>query len=295
MKILIIGGTGFIGRELSSFLQEMGDEVYIASRSPEKVKAPYSAIRWPLVDRELPQVEGVINLAGETINQRWTKGAKERILASRVETTRRLVSYIREGVLKPEVVINGSAVGFYGTKAMDSLTEDSPPGDDFLAEVTKAWEQEAEWLDSLDVRLVKARIGLVLGVTGGALPRMLLPYKLFVGGKLGTGRQWVSWIHMRDLVRLFAYCLRNTELKGAVNFTAPHPVTMDTLGKTIAKLLDRPHWLSAPSWAIRFILGEMSDLILKGQQVIPEKALAAGFKFEYPELEQALIDILGKK
>ena len=203
-----------------------------------------------------------------------------------------MVEYIREGVLKPKVVINGSAIGYYGSSSTDRLTEDSPAGNDFLAEVVQAWEKEAETLVGLGVRLIKARIGLVLGLGGGALPNMLLPYKLFLGGNLGTGKQWVSWIHLHDLVRLFAYCLSKTDLEGAINFTAPNPVQMETLGKTIGQVLCRPHWLPAPSWALRLILGEMSDLILKGQRVVPDKALAAGFHYEYPQLGQALEDLL---
>lgn len=293
MNILIMGGSGFIGTQLSKHLQELGHHVFVGTRSPEKLNAAYPTIAWPLDEtQDYSQIEAVINLAGETINQRWNRSAKERIIQSRVETTRLLVHYISEGILKPKSVINGSAIGYYGTSTQDALTEEAAAGDDFLAHVTKAWEREADQLLKLGIRLVKARIGVVLGKEGGALPKMLLPYKLYAGGRLGSGKQWVSWIHLDDLVRLFSFCLSQEELIGAVNCTAPHPVQMEQLGRTIAKLLKKPHWLPAPSFAIRLLLGEMADLILKGQQVIPQRALEAGFNFHYPKLEDALGEVL---
>lgn len=296
MKVVILGGSGFIGTHLSEHLQELGHEVFIGTRSPEKVNSNYQALPWPLdSSQDYTHIEAVINLAGETINQRWTKQAKQRIINSRVETTKQLVGYIREGILRPHTVINGSAIGYYGSSTEGQLTEDSPTGNDFLAEVTRKWEKEADEVVPLGARLVKARTGVVLGKEGGALPNMLLPYKLYAGGTVGTGRQWISWIHIEDIVRLFAFSLSHSDIAGPVNCTSPQPVRMEQLGKTIAKVMNRPHWLPAPSFALQLLLGEMSDLILKGQAVIPQKALVEGFTFHYSDIEKALSELLVTK
>jgi uncharacterized protein (TIGR01777 family) len=295
MKIGILGGTGFIGQYIAKYLIERGHDVTIWSRNESNHKKLfYSSLSiWPLdSSKGAVEMDAIINLAGETINQRWTKEAKGRIMTSRVESTRQLVDYFRQGILKPKVVINASAVGYYGHSSNKLFTEQNGYAHDFLAEVTRTWEVEVEKAAGFGIRVVKARLGVVLGNGEGALPRMLLPYKLFVGGTVGSGKQWVSWIHIQDVARLVNHVLENEYLEGAINFTSPEPVKMDEFGKTIGRIMKRPHWLPAPAFALQLLLGEMSDLILKGQQVIPAKALDSKFAFKFPKIEDALRDIV---
>lgn len=297
MRIAITGGTGFVGTHLTRALLENGDEVILFTRSPEKVplQEGVTAIKFPLEDESDAHgldVGAVINLAGDSINQRWTKQAKSKILNSRVQTTRELVELIKQKKLMPKVMINASAIGYYGTAEDERFTEESPPGNDFLANVVQAWEEEAEQVQALGVRLIKARFGLVLGGDGGALPKMILPYRFYGGGKLGSGKQWVSWIHIVDIVGLMLFALEHDDTEGALNCTAPQPVRMNDLGKTIGKTLNKPHLLPAPSFAIKLMLGEMSILLLKGQHVHPKKALQKGYVFKYDDVEQALKQLL---
>jgi uncharacterized protein (TIGR01777 family) len=301
MKIAILGGSGFIGSHLTEHLVEKGHQIVIWTRSPEKIDVTKeSAIqveKWPLTAESAhPDVDAVVNLAGETINQRWTPQAKERILRSRVETTRALVEIIKTKKIHPRILVNGSAVGYYGTSLdMKFTEEDDHHGSDFLAQVCKAWEKEADKAKNHDVRVVKSRFGVVLGRDGGALPNMLLPYKLFAGGRVGTGEQWMSWVHIDDVISLLAFALENEATKDAFNCTSPFPVRMNKFGRTAGKILKRPHWLPAPEFAIRLLLGEMSDLILKGQLVLPQNALDRGYTFRFPKLEEGLEDILLSK
>jgi len=297
MKIAILGGSGFIGKELAKHLIDLGYEVEIWSRNPERSGSITDAVatssiavkKWPLDrSKDYQDIEVVVNLAGETINQRWTKQAKQRILSSRVETTRSVIEEIQAGTISPKVLINASAVGFYDTSVDQSFTEEDGPGDDFLAQVTSAWEQEADKAKEYGVRVVKTRFGVVLGKGDGALPRMILPYKLFAGGPVGSGKQWVAWIHSRDIVGLIQFAIENPSIEGALNCTAPQTVQMNQFGHIVGKVMKRPHWLPVPSFALKILLGEMSDLVLKGQRVTPEKALKGGYNFTHPELESAL-------
>jgi len=297
MKIAIFGGTGFIGSTWMKQWIHEGGEVFLVTRRPDQIPITTRSLVTvcPLPLQQRLTVDGVINLAGETINQRWTRAAKTRILESRIHTTQHIVEAIVQGQLKTEVLINGSAVGYYGHSMDHSFTEldeDQRMKDDFLGHVTEVWEKEAAKVIEAGVRLVKARFGVVLGHTGGALSRMVLPYRMFVGGPIGQGNQWVSWIHVDDAVQLLNFCLHQKEVQGPVNFTAPQPSTMDQLGKTIAKVIKRPHWFPLPAFMGKALLGEMSDLILKGQRVIPTMALEHGFSFQYPNLELALRQIL---
>lgn len=291
MKIAILGGTGFIGKRLVQRCQEQGHHVYLLTRHPEnKQDHTLSFIKWPIPEQDLPLTfDAVINLAGETINQRWTTSAKSAILHSRVQTTQTLVRMLEQGLIKTPMMVNGSAVGYYGHSDTEVFNEESTVSpQDFLAEVVHAWEKEADKIPSLGIRVIKARFGVVLDLHGGALPKMILPYKLFVGGRMGSGKQYLSWIHLDDAVNLILYCIEQETMQGAVNFTAPHPVNMEQFGQNVAKVLRRPHWLPAPSFAFRIAMGEMADLLLKGQQAIPQKALQSGFKFRFPELNSAL-------
>jgi uncharacterized protein len=297
LKIAIAGGTGFIGKNLTRYFLNKGHEVFILTRS-EKHSSEKNLhfVEW-LSDSASPAnslegVDAVINLAGKSINARWTEGAKKEIVESRIKSTKAIYALINELKNKPSVFINASAVGIYGTSLVNTFTEESQlEGNDFLANTVKLWEKESAKVADLHIRTVLARFGLVLG-KAGALPKMIIPYKLFAGGKLGSGQQWVSWVHIDDVVRLIDHLIQTSVITGPVNVTAPIPVKMNEFGKTIGDILHRPHWIPAPSFAIKTLLGEMSILLLEGQKVVPEKALHHHFQFSYPSLDKALLNLL---
>lgn len=291
MKIAITGATGFIGKHLTSFYLNQGAEVIIISRSPVKQEVPgITTLTWDALHNNPEQLEGVqaiINLAGETINQRWTQKTKERIIQSRLTTAASIATAISRLENKPEVVINASGMSIYGISETETFDEYSPAHVmDFLSSVVEKWERAADGIQ--DTRIVKIRVGIVLGLDGGALPPMTLPYKLFVGGKVGSGRQWMSWIHVDDMVGLIDYCIRNTDITGPVNGTAPNPVRNSEFGHTLAKVLKRPNLLPVPAFAFKLIFGELSTLLLDGQRVLPQVLLDHGYVFRYPNLEDAL-------
>jgi uncharacterized protein (TIGR01777 family) len=297
MKIAIAGGSGFIGKHLTHYFLNKGHDVFILTRT-EKTSSEKRLhyVNW-LSNSATPialleGIDVVINLAGKSISNRWTEKAKKEIISSRIRATKEIYSIINGLQKKPSVFINASAVGFYGTSIDQTFTEDSlEAGKDFLARTVDAWEKEAAKIAELHVRTVIIRIGIVLG-NEGALPSIVLPYKLFAGGKLGTGQQWVSWIHVKDLVALIDHTIHTTDISGPINATAPSPVNMNQFGKTIGEILHRPHWLPTPSFALKALLGEMNIMVLEGQKVIPMKALQHQFHFVYPTLAEALTDIL---
>ena len=293
MKFLITGGTGFIGSPLCRTLIQHGHELILLSRHPAKHPplARATFIAWDSPD--WPQVaegcDGVINLAGEPLAaKRWSPQQKALIRDSRLATTRRLVDALSGWPDKPSAFINASAIGYYGPRGDEQLTEADGPGEGFLADVCRAWEAEALRAESLGIRVVRLRIGLVLGCGGGALSKMVPPFRWYLGGPLGTGRQWVSWIHQDDVVGLIEWALVNPLIQGAVNATAPTPVTMREFCRCLGEALHRPSWVLVPSVALRFLLGEMADLLLTGQRVIPHVALQRNYPFAYPSLLQAL-------
>lgn len=296
MKIAISGGTGFIGNHLSQYLLTKGHDVYILTRSKKtSSEKNLHFLQWLTETsdpaRSLEGIDVIINLAGKSINDRWTEEAKKQIFESRVKSTKAIYKIIQSLSQKPKVFINASAIGIYGTSETGTFTEQSTEiGSDFLAKTVDVWEKEASKVQELNVRTVFTRFGIVLGEQG-ALSKMVLPYKLFAGGSLGSGQQWVSWIHVMDLIRLIEHIIYSN-ISGPVNAVSPNPVTMNEFGKTIGKVLHRPHWLPAPSFALKLVLGEMSLLILEGQKVLPEKALEDGFTFTYPHLDKTLQDIL---
>jgi uncharacterized protein (TIGR01777 family) len=298
MKIAIAGGSGFIGRVLQEKLIKGGHEIFVLTRDPGKIKTAnrIKAVGWLKEDsspeEELQGIGAIVNLAGESINGRWTKEKKQGIVSSRIRVTREIIRIMDKMEHKPEVLINASAVGYYGMSETGAFTEESTRhAEDFLAKVAREWEEEAARAEKLGVRTVYTRFGVVLG-NQGALPLMVLPYKWGVGGTIGSGRQWLSWIHVEDVAGIIHHAIQNKTLQGPLNVTAPHPVRMKEFGKTIASVLHRPHWLPVPGFALKMSLGEMSDMLLGGQKVIPEKAVETGYSFEFPELEPALRSIL---
>ena len=290
MKILITGGTGFIGTPLSHELRKSGHKVVVTTRrssdSPEK-------ITWHPPERIPSDVmegfDAVINLAGEPIAPgRWNGEKKEKILMSRINTTRALVESIKKADRKPEVLISASAVGYYGAHGDEYVTEDTPPGWDFLADVCKQWESEAQKAMQLGVRVVITRFGGVLESDGGALPQMIIPFKFFLGGPIGSGKQWFSWIHRDDVVGIIQYALKNETLTGPVNATAPNPVTNREFSKALGRAFGSPSWFPVPGFIVKLTLGELGSVLLTGQRVVPEKAVKEGYDFKYIDVDQAL-------
>ena len=290
MRILITGGTGFIGSALSRNLRSAGHNVIITTR---RLTASKEMLSWnppELVPRDIiSNIDAVINLAGESIaSGRWTKKRKKLIMSSRINTTRALVQSMQDANPKPKVFISASATGYYGPHGDEPVTENTPPGSDFLAEVCKAWEAEALKAEGLGVRVVTVRIGAVLEADGGALPQMIIPFKLFAGGPIGSGKQWFSWIHRDDTAGIIKHALEDDSITGPVNAVAPNPVTNKEFSKALGKALHRPSCLAVPGFVIKLSLGELGDMLLTGQRVLPEKALKSGYKFKYPEVDEAL-------
>jgi len=248
------------------------------------------SLRGALSPDSLAGVNAVINLAGEPVAQRWTEAARDKILRSRVEGTRALVAGMR--AQPPQVLISASAVGYYGSRGDEVLTESTPPADDFLGRVAAAWEQEAQAAESSGVRVARIRIGVVLGQNGGALSKMLLPFRLGVGGRLGNGKQWTSWIHIEDLVALIVFLMKESTVRGVFNATSPFPVTNREFTRALAEAVHRPAIIPVPAFALKLMFGEMSQVLLASQRAIPDAAQRAGFVFEHPDIFAALADIV---
>lgn len=280
MNIAVTGASGFIGRRASELLQARGH----ATRPVSLRSAPSP--------EQLAGCDAVVHLAGEPVGQRWTASAKQRILDSRIEGTRALLAALRER--PPNVLVSASAVGYYGFRGDEILTEQSPPTSDFLGQVVAAWEHEALEAEKLGVRVVRLRIGVVLGPGGGALQKMLLPFRMGFGGRLGPGTQWMSWIHLDDLVAMILFALRDSTLRGVLNATSPYPVTNAGFTRALAHAVHRPAVIPVPAFALRLLFGEMSEILLGSQRAVPEAALLAGFEFRYPEIGAALIQILSE-
>ena len=294
MNILITGGRGFVGSALSRALREAGHDVVITTR--KESDAP-GELTWSppslIPPKKISIFNAIVNLAGDSIySDRWTKDKKERIRSSRINTTHYLIESIKNAEVKPEVFINASAVGYYGPHGDEEVTEDAPPGNDFLASVCKAWEAEAGKAEGAGVRTVITRFGVVLGKDGGALQIMITPFKAFVGGYLGSGKQWMSWVHIDDITGFIKYAIERDEISGVFNVTAPNPLTNKDFGSKLGRALGRPSIFPVPGFVLRATLGEFSEVLLTGQRVIPERVLTSGYKFKYPSLEEALKSIL---
>lgn len=293
MKIILTGATGFIGGHVIRKLNAAGHEIEVLGRRPVK---PLPFHEWDS-SRE-PRAEtlacdAVIHLAGETVAQRWTPQAKQRMRDSRVEGTRHLAAALAKAAANggPRVLVSASAVGIYGSRGDEVLTEVSERGSGFLADLTADWEAAARAAEPFGIRVVHLRFGLVLGRDGGAFPKMLTPFRLGLGGRLGSGTQWVPWVHIEDVASLAVFALLSDTLQGPVNVTAPHPVTNADFTKTLGHVLHRPSFMAVPEFALRAALGEMSEALLASERAIPAAAQTAGFPFRYADLESALRDL----
>jgi len=305
-SIVLTGATGLIGSALFKRLKACGNEVIVLVRNPEKARQQLpdakKYVRWDALEsegewqKELDGVDAVIHLAGVPVVSRWSEDYKKQIYDSRVLSTRYLVSAIAKASKKPEVFISASAIGYYGNQgygeAVEALTEDAPAANDFLAKVCVDWEREAFAAEKLGVRTVAVRIGIVLSTKSGILEKMMTPFKLFAGGPIGSGKQWVSWIHIDDEVEVFLFALECTDVRGVLNATAPEPVMMSTFASTLGKVMSRPSFFPVPKAALQVLFGDAVDVVAEGQRVVPKRLQSLGFTFRYPNLEPALKDLI---
>jgi uncharacterized protein (TIGR01777 family) len=301
-RVLITGGSGFVGRKLAKELLARGDQVTVLTRDARRAKGelpaavrcaswnPEKAGAW---FEELGIVDAVVHLAGENVAKRWTDAVKKRIESSRIDSTRHLVEAIARAAHKPEVLVSASATGYYGAQAPEKeLDETSPPGSDYLASVCTRWEEAAREVEKLGVRAVQVRIGVVLGEGGGALEKMLLPFKLYAGGPMGDGKQMISWVHRDDVVGMLLLAIDNPEVKGPINAVSPNPVSSKELATAIGTVTSRPSWIPAPAFALKLAMGEAASILLTGQRVIPQRAIDLGYEFHRARLVPALESIL---
>lgn len=306
MRIMITGGSGLIGRELTGNLTQNGHEVIILSRTPARVSGLPQGARAVAWDGKTTQgwgglieeTDAIVNLVGENLAgegffpSRWTEKRKRTLKESRILPGQAILEAIEAARHKPEVLVQSSAVGYYGPRGDEKLTEDNAPGDDFLARYCQEWESTTAGVEEMGVRRVVIRSGVVLSTKGGALPRILLPFKLYAGAHFGNGRQYMSWIHPADEIGAIRFLIENKEAQGVFNLTAPNPQTNAGLSRTIGKVMKRPYFLFVPGFALRLAFGEVTTVVLDGQRVLPKRLLDIGYEFQYPELEAALRDIL---
>lgn len=301
MKIVITGGTGLIGRALTRYWIKEKHEMTILTRKVgdnDKLGSYIKFSEWnPKLKKIDPEVingaDAVINLAGASIGEnRWSESYKKLILNSRIEGTRCLVETFKTVSVKPKLFISSSAVGYYGTSANETFTEGSPSGNDFLANVCHEWEATAQEAEKIGIRTVLIRTGLVLSHQGGALEKMLPVFRMGLGGPLASGRQWMSWIHIWDIVQLFDFILTHGEVHGAINACTPNPVSNLEFSRALARTLNRPCLMKVPAWVLNLALGEMSTLLVEGQKVLPVQAQNLGFQFSFSEIDSAFSNLL---
>jgi uncharacterized protein (TIGR01777 family) len=296
-KVLITGGTGFIGKYLTQMLLKEGHFVTIVTRSPgkyaEKQAKNRSFIGWDDLGSAMNECDTVINLVGENLfGQRWTDEVKQRIYNSRIESTKKLVDAMKSAENKPDLFISASAVGIYGDSGSNILDEDAPAGQDFLAKVCKDWEDESKKAEALGIRVANPRIGIVLEDNGGMIEKMVLPFKFGVGGPIGSGEQYIPWIHMSDLCNALLFPIRNDSISGPYNACSPEPETMNTLAQKMGKVLNRPSFFRVPEFMLNIALGEAAKPVLSSLRAQPKVLQVSGFSFTFEDLEEALADIL---
>lgn len=300
MRIIITGGSGLIGRALVDSLAKDGHEVIVLSRNPAAVKNLPKGARAEKWDGKSAQgwgqladgADAIVNLAGATISERWSDASKKEIRDSRVNAGKAIVEAVKAAPKKPGVVIQSSAVGYYGPRGAEEITEESSAGNDFLASICKDWEASTAELDALGIRRPIIRTGVVLDLQGGALPKMLMPIKMFVGGPIGSGKQYFPWIHLKDEVAAIRFLIDNKNTNGVYNLSAPKPLTNKEFTQAIGKVLDRPTFMPVPAFAMKTMFGEMSTLLLDGQREMPVRLLKEGFKFQFTDATAALKDVL---
>lgn len=329
-RVIVTGATGLIGKKVCAKLEARGYRVVVFSRNPEsarrKMRHGSEFVAWTAAEdgpwtAAIDGAHGVVHLAGaNNFAQRWTKAYKQEIRDSRVIGTRGIVNAMRKANIKPKVFVCGTAIGYYGPRDATELDETASPGNDFLAEVVQEWEAEASKAEQLGIRTVLVRTGVVIGSAkrglglpinlrgaslkrpglvldfeNGALPLMALPFRLFAGGPIGSGDQWFPWIHLEDEVNLIMLALENEQVRGPLNATAPAPVTNKEFSKALGNVMNRPSWLPVPAFALKIMLGEIADMLTKGQRVVPRKAQELGYQFKYPTVDAALRNLFNKK
>ena len=302
MRVLVTGATGFVGKVLVKQLLKANHEVVVLTRNIAKAAITLGSqcryYQWDNTTNDLPPkeafagVDGVINLMGETISKRWDEAHKKRIYHSRIDSTRRMVEAMASLEVKPKAFVSTSAIGIYGDRGTEDVTENSTLGNDFLAKVCKDWENEANKAKNLGLRVAIIRVGVVLGDGGGALAKMLPIFRLGAGGPVGSGKQYMSWIHVSDLADMYIDALTDSAVSGVLNGTAPYPATNAEFSKQLGKALHRPAFAPAPAFAMQLMFGEMSTILLEGQKVLPERFKEKGFRYNYPTLEIAIKESL---
>jgi uncharacterized protein len=302
--VTVTGATGLIGSALVAALREREAHVTVLSRDPARVNArlgsaqAVEAVGWDLIDEPAPAEalagrDAVVHLAGENVAQRWTARAKQAIRDSRVQGTRHLVAGLRDAEPRPRVLVSGSAIGYYGARGEEPLDEDAPAGNGFLADVCADWEREAQEASQLGMRVAQVRTGVVLDRSGGALEKMLPPFRLGLGGPLAGGRQYISWIHRADLIGMIIAAIEDERWAGPINATAPEPVSNHDFSAALGAALGRPSWLPVPGLALRALYGEMAGVVTTGARVVPAKPLVLGYRFRHPRLGEALSSAIG--
>lgn len=305
MKVAVTGATGFVGTRLVEQLQAQGHSVLVLTRDAERGRKVFPPAAFPAVTMveytplesgdwqgQISGCDGVVNLAGAPISERWTPAHKQAVMDSRKIGTEKIVEAIAQANPKPSVLVNSSAIGYYGTSETASFDESSQPiENDFLSQVCQAWEAAAQAVQGTGTRLVILRTGIVLGM-GGAIAKLLPPFRMFAGGPIGSGRQWFSWIHREDLVNLILKALTDPQMQGTYNATAPNPVRMAEFCQTLGAVLNRPSWLPVPDLVLEMVLGDGAQVVLQGQQVLPKRTQATGFTYQYPQVKEALQEIL---
>lgn len=305
MKVAVTGATGFVGSRLVERLQAEGHQVLVLSRNAAEARKVFSQTAFPNVEvvqyqplesgewqGAIAGCNGVVNLAGAPIAERWSPAHKQAIIDSRQVGTQKIVEAIAKADPKPSVLVNSSAIGYYGTSETATFDEDSKPIDnDFLSKVCQAWETAAHKVEASGTRLVILRTGIVLGM-GGAVAKMLTPFRMFAGGPIGSGKQWFSWIHREDMVNIILKALTDPQMQGVYNATAPTPVRMGEFCQTLGTVLNRPSWLPVPDFVLEAVLGDGAQVVLEGQQVLPKRTQESGFSYQYAQVKEALQEFL---